>query len=96
MQNLSKNEFNELKKIVVNKNEVHAVNVTDKNLEEAIADKADVIVECKRQQFDINTYRKLSLVEMEMLIAKIQMELQEVVYKFKNKKVVMLKKKISF
>ena len=71
---------------MVNKNEVHVVNYTDKNLGAAIADKEDVIVECKRQLFDINTYLKLSLEGMEMLIAKIQMELREVVNKYKNKK----------
>ena len=37
--------------------------------------------------FDINTYLKLSLEEMEMLIAKIQMKLREVVNKYKNQKV---------
>ena len=37
--------------------------------------KTDVITECKRQLYDINT----SLEEMEMLIAKIKAELSEVV-----------------
>ena len=48
-QNLSNKEFSELQKIVVNKNVVHVVNDTDKNLGAAVADKTDVIVECKRQ-----------------------------------------------
>ena len=71
---------------MVNKNEIHVINDTDKNLGAAVADKEDVIVECKRQLYDINTYLKLSLEEMEMLIAKIQMELCEVVNKYKKQK----------
>ena len=86
-QNLSNKEFNELQKIVVNKNVVHVVNDTDKNLGAAVADKKDVIVECKRQLYDINTYLKLSMEEMEILIAKIQMELREVTNKYKNLKI---------
>ena len=49
-QNLCKQEFNELQKIIVNKNEIHGINHTDKNLGAAIADKADVINECKRHK----------------------------------------------
>ena len=41
-QNLCKQEFNELQKIIVNKNEVFVINDTDKNLGAAIADKEDV------------------------------------------------------
>ena len=44
-QNLCKQEFKELQKIIVNKNEVHVINDTDKNLGAAIADKEDVIIE---------------------------------------------------
>ena len=95
-QNLSNKEFSVLQKSVVNKNKIHVINDTDKNLGAAVTDKEDVIVECKRQLFDINTYLKLSLEEMEMLIAKIQMELREVVNKYKKQKLVMSKKKISF
>ena len=73
-QNLSNKEFSELQKIVVNKNVVHVVNDTDKNLGAVVADKKDVIAECKRQLYDIKTYLKLSMEEMEILIAKIQME----------------------
>ena len=48
-QNLCKQEFNELQKMIVNKNEVHLINNTDNNLGAAIADKEDdVIKECKR------------------------------------------------
>ena len=52
-QNLSKQEFTELQKIIVNKNEIHVVNDTDKNLGAAISDKEDVVNECKRQLYDI-------------------------------------------
>ena len=52
-QNLCKQEFNKLQKIIVNKNEIHVINDTDKNLGAAIADKDEVIDECKRQLFDI-------------------------------------------
>ena len=86
-QNLSNKEFNELQKIVVNKNVVHVVNDINKNLGAAVADKKDVIVECKRKLYDIKTYLKLSMEEMEMLIAKIQMELQKVTNKYKKLKI---------
>ena len=79
-------ELNVLQKSVVNKNEVYVINDTDKNLGAAVGDKEDVIVKCKRQLYNINTYLKLSLEEMEMSIAKFQMELREVVNKYKNKK----------
>ena len=82
-QNLSKKEFNELRTIVVHKNVVHVVNDRNKNLGAAIADKQDVIVECKRQLYDKNTYL-FSMEELEILIAKIQMELREVVNKQKK------------
>ena len=55
-QNLCKQEFNELQKIIVNKNEVFVINDTDKNLGAAIAEKEDFVNECKRQLFDIKTY----------------------------------------
>ena len=40
-------EFNELPKIILNKNEIHVINDTDKNLGAAIMDKEEVINECK-------------------------------------------------
>ena len=91
-QNLCKQEFNELQKIIVNKNEVHVINDTDKNLGAAIADKEDVVNECKRQLFDIKTYIKLSLEQMEMLIAKIQTDLEGVVKKHKSEKTAITRK----
>ena len=44
-----------------------------------MADKEDVVIECKRQLYDISTYIKLSFEEMEILVAKIKSELLEVV-----------------
>jgi len=52
----------------------------------AISDKEDVVDECKRQLYDIATYFKLLLEQMEMLIAKIQTDLEEVVNKHKIRK----------
>ena len=43
-------------------------------------------MECKRQLYDIMTYLKLSMEEVEILIAKIQSELLEVVNKFVARK----------
>ena len=83
---MSKQEFTELQKIIVNKNEIHVVNDTDKNLGAAISDKEDVVNECKRQLYDIATYFKLSVEQMEMLIAKIQTDLEVVVNKHKIRK----------
>ena len=48
-----------------------------------MADKTDVITECKSQLYDSKTYIKLSLEEMEMLIAKFNSNLLEVISKNK-------------
>ena len=61
------------------KNEAQIINDSDKNLGAVMADKEDVVVERKRQLYDISTYIKLSLEEMEILIAKVKAELLEVV-----------------
>ena len=58
----------------------------DKNLGSAVTEKEDVIKECVRQLYDINTYLKLLATEAEMLIAKIKSELLEVVNKYVAKK----------
>ena len=42
------------------KNKVHVINDTDKNLGPVNADKYDVIMKCKRQLFDFMTYHKSS------------------------------------
>ena len=59
------------------KNKSQVINDSDKNLGAVIADKTDVITECKSQLYDIKMYTKLSLEEMEMLIAKIWKSLVE-------------------
>ena len=82
--NLSKKEFSGLQKIVDMKNESHIINDSDKNLGAVMADKTDVVKECQRQLYDINTYIRLSLEEMEILIAKIKSHLLEIVGRYKE------------
>ena len=43
-----------------------------------MADKKDVVTECKRQLYDMSTYIELSFEEMEILVANIKSELAEV------------------
>ena len=74
---------------MVNKNVVRVVNDSDKNLGAAIADTHDVIKECKRQLYDVNTYLKLS---MELFRWNYVRWLTDI----KLKKVVMIKKLLSF
>ena len=69
--NLSNQEFFELQNIRDLKNKTEVINDSDKNLGAVMADKTDVITECKRQLYDIKTYIKLSLEEMQILITKI-------------------------
>jgi len=85
-QNLSQQEFFALQCLLEKKNNKYIINDSDKNLGAAAAEKTDVIMECKRQLHDIMTYLKLSMEEVEILIAKIQSELSEVVNKFVAKK----------
>ena len=68
--NLGKKEKRALHKLVTEKNRVHVINDTDKNLGPANADKSDVINECKRQLYDVMTYSKLAFEEMESFIRK--------------------------
>ena len=77
--NSSNQEFLELPKSMGNKNKVHAVHDWDKKMRAAIADKTEVITECKRQLYDINTRIKLSVEEMGMLVAKIKSDFSQVV-----------------
>ena len=58
--NPGKKEKRALHKLVTEKNRIHVINDTDKNLGPANADKSDVINECKRQLYDVDTYNKLS------------------------------------
>jgi hypothetical protein len=69
--NLSVKEKRALHKLITEKNKIHVINDTDKNLGPANADKSDVIKECKRQLFDVLTYLKLSKEEVEIFLAKI-------------------------
>ena len=78
---MSKNEFYALQNVMEAKNENQIINDSDKNLGAVMADKEDVVTECKRQLYDIYTYVKLSLEEMEILVAKIKSELSEVINK---------------
>ena len=57
------------------------MNDSDKNLGAVAAEKKNVIMECTRQLYDISTYFKVLLedLQVEILIAKITMELLEVV-----------------
>ena len=54
--------------MVTEKNHVHIIDDTDKNLGPANVDKSDVINECKRQLYDVMTYSKLSFEEMESFV----------------------------
>ena len=69
--NLSGKEKRALHKLIMEKNKIHVINDTDKNLGPANADKSDVIKECKRQLFDVLTYLKLSKEEVEIFLANI-------------------------
>ena len=68
--NLSEKEKRALHKLITEKNKIHVINDTDKNLGPANADKTDVITECKRQLFDALTYLKLSKSELENFLRK--------------------------
>ena len=68
--NLCKKEKRALHTLVTQKNRVHVINDTDKNLGPANADKSDVIKECKRQLYDVDTYLTSSKEEMELFLLK--------------------------
>ena len=95
-QNLFNNIFFELQKIRKLKNKDQVINDSDKNLGAIMADKTDVVKECQRQLYDIKTYIKLSLEEMEILIAKIKSELSEIVGKYKSNNLCSTKEKRFF
>ena len=58
-----------------------------------MADKMDVITECNKQLYDIKVYIKLSLEEMQILIAKIKSDFSEVVRRCKLNDVCSTKEK---
>ena len=47
-------------------------------------DKTDVLLECKRNLYDVETYIRLSLEEMESVIARIKSELTDVVGRYNS------------
>ena len=56
--------------LIKNRNEVICVNDTDKNLGAISADKEDVILECRRQLYDIITYKKCHGKKLKVLLIK--------------------------
>ena len=48
-ENMPKNEFYALQNVMEAKNENQIINDSDKNLEAVLADKKDVVIECKKQ-----------------------------------------------
>ena len=58
-----------------------------------MADKPDVVKEYQGQLYEIKTYIKLSLEEMEILISKINSELSEIVGKYKSNNLCSTKEK---
>ena len=61
---MSNNEFSALQNVIEVKNESQIINDSDKNLGAVMADKEDVVIECKRRLYHISTYIKLSFEEM--------------------------------
>ena len=55
------------------KNKSQVRNDSNTNLDAVMVDKMDVISKCKRQLYDVKTYIRLLLEEMEILIAKIKL-----------------------
>ena len=68
ISNLSFKEKKALRKLITEKNKIHVINDTDKNLGPANADKCDIIMECKRQLLDVATYLKLSAEEVKTFL----------------------------
>ena len=84
-QNMSNKAKKALNALIKNRNEVICVNGTDKNLGARSADKEDVILECRRQLYDIITYNKTSWEEVKSLIDKIKFDLKNIVRKHMEK-----------
>ena len=73
-------EFSALQFLIEKKNQEFIINDSGKNLgATVVVKKKDVIKECVRQLYDINTYIKLLGEKAEMLIAEIRMKFLEVV-----------------
>ena len=56
VQNMSKLEFSAWQCLLKNPQQNFVINDSDKNLGAAVAEKEDIIKECCRQLYDINTY----------------------------------------
>ena len=74
-----------LNALIKNRNEVICVNDTDKNLGAISADKEGVILEYRRQLYDIITYNKMPWEEVKNLIDKIKFDLKNIVRKHMEK-----------
>ena len=61
------------------------VNDTDKNPGAISADREDVVLECRRQLYDVITYNKLSWEEAKNLFDKIKFDLKNSVKKHMEK-----------
>ena len=59
-QNMSNMEKKALNRLIKNRNVEICVNDTDKNLGAISADKNDVVLECRRQLYEVFTYNKIS------------------------------------
>ena len=77
--NLSSIEKQGLHKLITEKNKIHVINDTDKNLGPESADKSDVIGECRRQLFDVTINLKFFKEELEAFLSKSIEKLQMVV-----------------
>ena len=64
-------KINQTEKIIIFTN-LNQVNDTDKNLRAISADK-DVILECRRQLYDVLTYNKIFWAEAKILLIKISL-----------------------
>ena len=74
-----------LNQLIKGRNVEICVNDTDKNLGAISADKNDVVLECRRQLYDVITYNKVSWEEAKNLIYKIKFDLKNIVKKHMEK-----------
>ena len=65
-------EFSALELLMKDTNKDFIINDSDKKLGVAVAEKEDVLKECKRQLYDTTSYLRVCSEEAEMLIAKIR------------------------
>ena len=84
-QNMSNKEKKALNLLIKNRNVKVCINDTDKNLGAISSDKTDVIMECRRQLYDVITYNKISWENAKILIDKIKFDLKNIVRKHMEK-----------